>query len=88
MKTKETFLEELYHLVLSVDVTDDERPAFLRAKQALEEGQDLQRVALNLKRELSPIMAEQKFSEEGLAFFKRLSKEYLGLGPKGAVFIL
>lgn len=42
--------------------------SFLRAKQALEEGQDLQKVALNLKRELSPIMVEQKFSEEGIAF--------------------
>ncbi|WP_374285671.1 bacteriocin immunity protein [Lactococcus sp.] len=85
---KEEMLNKLYNLILNEKTTPEERMILRQAKENLELGQDLQRVVLEMKKRLSPIMAQQKFSEEVLVFFKELSSQYLGLGERGAVFIL
>ena len=52
---KEELLNEVYDLVLSVDIKDEERQALLTFKNAVEAGQDFDRAVMSLASDLRRI---------------------------------
>jgi len=93
MKTKLIFgdkpsmLENLYALVLNQELSEVERTIFLQAKNDVESGKDIERVARVMKRELSPIVVQGKANDLTVDFLIELATVY-SFGAPGSVFIL
>lgn len=69
---------------MSTDITipDEERILYLNAQASLDNGELDEKIAKNLKRDLSRIAMEAKLSASGVQFLSQLSDLYMGYGRR------
>ena len=82
---KEELLNEVYDLVLSVDIKDEERQALLTFKNAVEAGQDFDRAVMSLASDLRRIGVIKK--SRHMENLKKISDVVLWLWVSWAVVI-
>ena len=75
---KEELLNEVYDLVLSVDIKDEERQALLTFKNAVEAGQDFDRAVMSLASDLrrigvANIAKKTKMSASVNTFYQKIA---------------
>lgn len=75
---KEKLLNEIYDLVLSVDIKDEERQALLTFKNAVEAGQDFDRAVMSLASDLrrigvANIAKKTKMSASVNTFYQKIA---------------
>ncbi|HDR3342022.1 TPA: bacteriocin immunity protein [Bacillus anthracis] len=75
---KEELLNEVYDLVLSVDIKDEERQALLTFKNAVEAGQDFDRAVMSLASDLrrigvANIVKKTKMSASVNTFYQKIA---------------
>lgn len=76
-------LEELYQLIFDSETSNKERELLIKAKNDLEKENYTQRVVSELKRELSPLAINRLLSKKVVAFYSKLSEQYLERGERG-----
>lgn len=84
-KNKATVLNSVYDLIVDPKVSDIERQSLLKAKEALEKGENDRVVASHLKSELSILAVKQRLSPKMVTFYTELSRQYLGYGERGMI---
>ncbi|KHD45020.1 bacteriocin immunity protein [Streptococcus hongkongensis] len=87
--SKEWLLENIYNLILDIDISEKEREILMYAKIELENNRyDLQ-VARILNGDLSTLALQQQLSEKVIAFSLELQKRTLlnnKIGPNSILF--
>lgn len=95
---KEELLNDVYNLVLSTDIKDDERQTLLAFKNTVERGGDFDKAVVNLASDLRQIgvanvSKKEKMSSSVNDFYKKISSHGLfegnlarGLAATGVIF--
>lgn len=84
-KNKAMVLNSVYDLIADPKVFDIERQSLLKAKKALEKGENDRAIASRLKTELSILAVKQQLSPQMVIFYTELSHQYLGYGEKSMI---
>ena len=79
-------LDAFADLIWDVQIQEEEREILSAQKEVLEMTGDMEQVARSLRRGLASLATEQTLSPKVAAFSQELSREYLGLTAKEAVF--
>lgn len=95
---KEDLLNDVYNLVLSVDIKEEERQVLLKFKNAVENGKDFDKAVVSLASDLRQIgvanvSKKEKMSTSVNDFYKKISSHglfegnlALGLAATGVIF--
>ena len=93
---KEDLLNDVYNLVLSVDIKEEERQVLLKFKNAVENGKDFDKAVVSLAsdlRQIANIAKKEKMSSSVNDFYKKISSHGLfegnfarGLAATGVIF--
>ena len=95
---KEDLLNDVYNLVLSVDIKEEERQVLLKFKNTVENGKDFDKAVVSLASDLrqigiANIAKKEKMSSSVNDFYKKISSHGLfegnlarGLAATGVIF--
>ncbi|MCC7666658.1 bacteriocin immunity protein [Liquorilactobacillus satsumensis] len=82
MKKQDLLWEKMNKLIENSNIPESERVLFVKAREELDKGTIDQTVAAHLKSKLSFLSFKKPLSKETVAFFKELSRLYLGFGRR------
>jgi hypothetical protein len=88
VRNRQALLQTSYDLVLNPDIKREERQVLLKAEKSLEMGDNMQKVALQLKDGLTPLSFALKLSPQVVNFFGAVEKQYLQVGKAGTILIV
>ncbi|MFX3618773.1 MAG: bacteriocin immunity protein [Sporolactobacillus sp.] len=84
-KSQAMILNSVYDLIADPKVSDIERQSLLKAKEALEKGENDRVVTSHLKSELSVLAVKQQLSPKMVTFYTEFSRQFLGYGERGMI---